>query len=60
MSNSTIDAQVAAIKEASAVIGRLTEWLNLSDAGMRLRCGEMTAQEIRTVRTVLKAIVDSP
>lgn len=35
---------------------RLREWLNLTDAGLRLRCGELTAQEIRTVRAVLNAI----
>jgi hypothetical protein len=35
---------------------RLSEWLNLTDAGLRLRCGELTAQEIRTVRAVLNAI----
>lgn len=38
----------------------LHEWLALTDAGLRLRCGEMTAQEIRTVRAVLKAIASTP
>jgi hypothetical protein len=38
---------------------RLNEWLNLTDAGLRLRCGELTAQEIRTVRAVLNAIAGS-
>ena len=35
---------------------RLEEWRKLSDSGLRLRLGEMTAQEIRTVRAVLNAI----
>ena len=37
-------------------MARITEWRELSDAGLRLRCGEMTAQEIRTVRAVLNAL----
>lgn len=35
---------------------RAVEWLGLTDAGLRLRLGEITAQEIRTVRAVLNAI----
>jgi hypothetical protein len=31
------------------------EWRNLSDDGLKLRCGEMTSQEIRTIRAVLNA-----
>lgn len=38
---------------------RAVEWHALTDAGLRLRLGEMTAQEIRTVRAVLNAIVGS-
>jgi hypothetical protein len=34
----------------------LNEWANLTDDGLRLRCGELTAQEIRTVRAVLRAL----
>lgn len=49
---------VAAIKEATQVIARLNEWRNMTDAEMRLRCGEVTAQEIRTVRAVLAAIAE--
>jgi len=37
---------------------RAAEWHGLTDAGLRLRLGEMTAQEIRTVRAVLNAIMD--
>ena len=29
----------------------------LSDSGLRLLCGELTAQEIRTIRAVLNAII---
>lgn len=35
---------------------KLREWISLSDQALRLRCGEMTAQEVRTVRAVLRAI----
>jgi hypothetical protein len=33
------------------------EWLALSDDGFRLRMGECTAQEIRTCRAMLRAIL---
>lgn len=36
---------------------RAIEWHGLTDAGLSLRLGELTAQEIRTVRAVLNAIV---
>ena len=36
---------------------RVNAWSELSDSGLRLRCGELTAQEIRTVRAVLNAIL---
>ena len=32
-------------------------WRDMSDSEMRLRCGELTAQEIRTVRAVLNNIL---
>ena len=32
-------------------------WRDMPAAEMRLRCGELTAQEIRTVRAVLNAIL---
>jgi len=35
---------------------RLEKWKNLSPAELRLHCGEMSAQEIRTVKAVLNAI----
>lgn len=36
---------------------RATDWHSLTDADLRLRLGELTAQEIRTVRAVLNAIL---
>ena len=36
---------------------RVEEWGEMSDSDLRLRCGELTAQEIRTVRAVLNAIL---
>ena len=36
---------------------RVEAWGEMSDSGLRLRCGELTAQEIRTVRAVLTAIL---
>lgn len=44
------------ISNAFNTIRDLYDWYSLSDEGLRLRCGEMTAQEIRTVRAILKAI----
>lgn len=38
---------------SAAIIER---WRGMPDSELRLRCGEMTAQEIRTVRAVLSAI----
>ena len=36
---------------------RVEAWGEMSDSDLRLRCGELTAQEIRTVRAVLKQIL---
>ena len=44
------------LARALSIRERINEWIALSDDAMRLRCGEMTAQEIRTVRAVLNAI----
>ena len=38
---------------------RVEAWGEMSDSDLRLRCGELTAQEIRTVRAVLNAILDN-
>ena len=35
------------------------EWLALSDSDFRLRMGECTAQEIRTCRAMLRAILET-
>lgn len=43
-------------RERNELVARINEWRELSDDGLRLRCGEMTAQEIRTVRAVLNAL----
>jgi hypothetical protein len=42
--------------DAAEVIERLHEWGTMSASEMRLRGGEMTAQEIRTVKAVLNSI----
>jgi len=36
---------------------RVEAWGEMSDSDLRLRCGELTSQEIRTVRAVLNAIL---
>lgn len=36
---------------------RVIDWRSQSDEGLRLRCGELTSREIRTVRAVLHAIL---
>ena len=62
--NAAVDAAakalVAKIGEGASVLTRMSEWENLSDEGLRLRCGELTAQEIRTIRAVLGAIGGTP
>lgn len=45
------------VSQPMATHRRAAEWHGLTDAGLRLRLGELTAQEIRTVRAVLNAIV---
>lgn len=44
------------IIDLKAKLASLNDWTALSDSGLRLRCGELSAQEIRTVRAVLNAI----
>ena len=51
-----LEAVQSELNGLRAVRDRVTDWHGLSDAGLRLRCGDMTAQEIRTVRAVLRAI----
>ena len=55
-----IEAELKSVKEEN---GKLREalrgvlyWHSQSDEGLRLHCGELTAQEIRTIRAVLNAV----
>ena len=40
-----------------AIEERVWQWRSLSDADMRLRMGELTAQEIRNIRACLRSII---
>lgn len=48
------------IERITETLSSLNSWLNASDAELRLMLGELTAQEIRTLRAVLKAIAGLP
>jgi hypothetical protein len=39
------------------MLARLREWYGASASELRLRCGELTPQELRLVRAVLNSIV---
>jgi len=54
MINSTREALMAKAMETHRSV---IDWQSQSDAGLRLRCGELTAQEIRTIRAVLNALL---
>lgn len=43
--------------DVASLLDRLSMWKCMPAEELRLRCGEMTAQEIRSVRSVLKAVV---
>jgi hypothetical protein len=45
------------MSEAMQTQRRVIDWRSQSDDGLRLRCGELTTQEIRTIRAVLTAIL---
>jgi len=47
------------VDDMEAMHSRCWEWLNMSDSELRLRMGELTAQEIRTCRAMLKSIIGS-
>jgi len=47
------------VNNMEAVHSRCWEWLNMSDSELRLRMGELTAQEIRTCRAMLRSIIGS-
>lgn len=44
-------------KSDQEIAASARQWHFLTDSGLRLHAGEMTAKEIRSVRTVLNAIV---
>lgn len=50
------DCREALMTESMQTQRRIIDWCDQSDEGLRLRCGELTAQEIRTIRAVLNAI----
>ncbi len=45
-----------AIDYATNILTRLEDWRNMSSAQMRLQCGELTAEQIRIVRSILNVI----
>lgn len=51
------DCREALMAESMQTQRRVIDWQLQSDEGLRLRCGELTSQEIRTIRAVLSAIL---
>ena len=51
------DCREALMAESMRTQRRVIDWRDQSDEGLRLRCGELSAQEIRTIRAVLNAIL---
>ena len=49
-------AALLEIIDLKAKLISLTDWTTLSDSELKLRCGELSAQEIRTIRAVLNAL----
>jgi hypothetical protein len=45
-----------AIDWTTQTLTRLEDWRNMSSAQMRLQCGELTAEQIRIVRSILNVI----
>ena len=52
-----IDRQQTLMAESMQTQRRVIDWKSQSDEGLRLRCGELTSQEIRTIRAVLGDIL---
>lgn len=52
------DCREAHFAKSQLVYESVVNWLNKSDAQIRLQIGEATAQEIRTVRAILKNILE--
>lgn len=53
------DAVLLAVWGTDPISDRARAWHHKSDDALRLALGELTAQEIRTVRAVLTNIVDA-
>lgn len=51
------DCREALMAQSLETQRRVIDWRSQSDSGLRLRCGELSAQEIRTIRAVLNAIL---
>jgi len=51
------DCREALMAESMQTQRRVIDWRDQSAEGLRLRCGELTAQEIRTIRAVLRSIL---
>lgn len=51
------DCREALMSESVQTQRRVIDWRDQSAEGLRLRCGELNAQEIRTIRAVLNAIL---
>lgn len=51
------DCREALMAESMQTQRRVIDWRDQSDDGLRLRCGELSAQEIRTIRAILNAIL---
>ncbi len=56
--NYACDCREALMAKAMETQRSVIDWQSQSDAGLRLRCGELTAQEIRTIRAVLLSILE--
>lgn len=44
-------------RQLVALTSKIREWQSMSDAEMRLRCGELSAQDIRNIKAVLESIL---
>jgi len=43
----------------AAMLTRLRDWHSATSQELRLRCGELTPQEVRLIRAVLSAIIEA-
>lgn len=49
------DSSAGALRERTEIIEHIESWLKTGN--LLIRCGEMSRQELRTVKAVLKAII---